>query len=193
MADGNAPGHTVGRWGQAPVRWSIRSGCNTVERQIGWIKLQWLPTAGVGIVLPTHRVTAVFAEAHCISFETDKAETVTGAAAVGAAASEPVGSNRRRIAFAAWRIVALGGSHSCPSPVGSLRPGSSTPWSGCVLPAAATAYISPTRHLQIRRPGDPKSRKWRRRVVLEVRTRSLVDTSSAVHTGVVAVRHLPCH
>lgn len=192
MAGENAPGHTVGLSEQVRVRWLIRSDGNTVERQIGWVKLQGLPTAVVGIVSPVHRGTAVFAKARCISFETGKADTVTGAEAAGAAVSEPVEGNRRRTAFAAGRIVVLGGSHSCPSPLGSLQPGSSTPWSGCVPPAAATAYIAPPRHLQIR-PWDPKSPRWRRLRVPGVRARSHVDTSSAVHTAVVAVRHLPCH
>lgn len=141
------------------MHWLIRSDCNTVQRRIGWIGLRWLPTAGVGIVSPIHRGTAVFAETHCKSFETGKAEMVNGAGAVGAVVLEPVGSNRRRTAFASWRIVVLGCSHSCPSPAGSLQPGSSAPWSGCVPPAAATACISPTRHLQIRRLWDPESRK----------------------------------
>lgn len=193
MEGENAPGHTVGLWEQVLVRWLIRSDCNTVARQIGWIKLRWLPIAGVGIVSPIHRGTVVFAEGHYILIETGKAEMVTGAEAAGAVVSEPVGSNRRRTAFAARRIVVLDCSHSCPSPLGSPQPDSSTPWSGCAPPAGATAYISPTRRPRIHRSWDPEPRKWRRLMVLEVRTRSLVDTSSAVHTAVVAVRHLPCH
>lgn len=130
-----------------------------MERQIGWIELQWLRIAGVGIVSPIRRETAVFAEAHCKSFETGRAEMVTGDEAVGVVVSEPAESNRRRTAFAWWRIVVLGCSRSCPSPVGSLLPDSAAPWSGYVPPAAATACISPTRHRQIRRLWDPKSRE----------------------------------
>ena len=141
------------------MRWLIRSDCNTVERQIGWIKLQWLPIAGVGIVSPIHRETAVFAEAHCTSFETGKAGMVTGGEAAGVVVSELVESNRRCTAFALWRIVVLGCSHSCPSPVGSLLPGSAASWSGYVPPAAVTACIAPTRHRRIRRLWDPKSRE----------------------------------
>ena len=163
-----------------------------MERQIGWIIPQWLPTAVVGIVSPVHRGTGVFAEAHCISFETGKAEMATGAEAAGALVSEPVESNRRRTAFATRHIVVPGGSHSCPSPVGFLQPGSSMQWSGYVPPAAATAYISPTRRHQAR-PWGPSPPTWRRLTVPEVRARSLVGTSSAVHTAVGAVRHLPCH
>lgn len=192
MVGENAPGHTVGLWEQVLVRWWIRWGCNTVEHQIGWVKLRWLPIAVVGTVSPIHRGTAVFAKARCISFGTGKGEMATGAVAAGAPVLEQVEGSRRRTAFGAWRIVVLDCSYSCPNPVGSLQPSSSTPWSGCVPPAAATAYISPTRHLQIH-PWDPESPGERRLTVLEIQTRNLVDTSSAVHTAVVAVRHLPCH
>lgn len=151
MAGENAPGRTVGRWRQVLVRWLIRCDCNTVERQIGWIKLQWLPIAGVEIVSRIHRETAVFAGAHRKSFETGKAEMATGDEAVGVVVSWPVESNRRRTALASWRIAVHGCSHSCPSPVGSLLPDSAALRSGCAPPAAATACISPTRHRQIRR------------------------------------------
>jgi hypothetical protein len=150
----------------------------------------------VGIASPTHRGTVPLAAAGGTPWERGKAEMAAAAEAAdveadGAVAVEDVGHSRWRTAFAVGRRVVRGCSRSCPNPVGSLQPGSSTPCSGLVRPATLIAYISPTRHRPMR-PGDPTSPGYWRLTVLGDRARSFVDTLRAVHTAVVAVRHLPC-